>query len=167
MCSGDRTNHFTFFLVVQTFLSIFKKTKTITQHLSYDNMTKLTLSTMKAAVATKKKTCQWHQSPKFYCIVLFLLAAWVVPLPAPLFYNFVDKQCRCNARLNRVIRSCFWCCFHLVSAKKGVMSSPTILVSSAASTLTRTSLSSTKALTLLLLSLLIVKLARQLFLGSP
>jgi hypothetical protein len=33
----------------------FKKTKTITQHLSYDNMMKLTLLTMKVVTATKKK----------------------------------------------------------------------------------------------------------------
>ncbi len=60
----------------------------------------------------------------------------------------------------------FWCHFHLVFAKKRVPSSPTISVSSAASTLTMTSSSSTKASTLLLSSSSIVKLARQLFLGS-
>jgi hypothetical protein len=54
-----------------------------------------------------------------------------------------------------------------VSAKKGVPSSLTILVSSAASTLMTTSSSSTKALRSSLSSLLIVKSARQLFLGSP
>jgi hypothetical protein len=51
--------------------------------------------------------------------------------------------------------------------KKGVPSSPTISVSSAASTLTMTSSSSTKASTLLLSSSSIVKSAQQLFLGSP
>ncbi len=61
----------------------------------------------------------------------------------------------------------FWCCFHLVSAKKGVPSSPTILVSSATSTLMTTSLSSTKASTSLLSSSSIVKSAQHLFLGSP
>ncbi len=45
--------------------------------------------------------------------------------------------------------------------------SPAILVSSAASTLTTTSLSSTKASTSSLLSLSIMKSAQQLFLGSP
>ncbi len=99
-------------------LSIFKRTKTITQHLSYDNMGKSTSSTMKAANTAKKKTGQWHRSPKFYGIVLFLLAAWVFPLPAPLFYHFFDKQ-RChNARLHRMIGSCFLMSFSFSVHKK-------------------------------------------------
>ncbi len=53
-----------------------------------------------------------------------------------------------------------------MSTKKGVPLSPTISVSSAASTLTTTSLSSMKALTSSLLSSSIVKSAQQLFLGS-
>jgi hypothetical protein len=80
---------------------------------------------------------------------------------------FFDEQ-RCHDPcLNRVIGSCFLMSFSFSVRKKGVPSSPTILVSSAASTLMMTSLSSTKALTLLLLSLSIVKSSRQLFLGSP
>jgi hypothetical protein len=52
--------------------------------------------------------------------------------------------------------------------KKGVPSSPTISVGSAASMLMTTSLSLTKVSTILMSTLLlIVKLAQQLFLGSP
>jgi hypothetical protein len=50
----------------------------------------------------------------------------------------------------------YWCCYHLASTKKGVPSTPTISVGSAASTLMTTSSSSS-----------IVKSAWQLFLGSP
>ncbi len=85
----------------------FQKTKTITQHLSYDNMTKLTLSTIKVAAAAKKRTGQWHRSPKFYGIILFLSAEWVFPLPAPLFHHSFDEQRCCDMRLNRMIGSWF------------------------------------------------------------
>ncbi len=63
----------------------------------------------------------------------------------------------------------FWCRYCLASTKKGVPSSPTILVGSVASMLTTTSLSSTKALMTSLLpsSSSIVKSAQQLLLGSP
>ncbi len=125
---------------MQSCLSIFKKTKTITQHLSYDNMMKLTSLTMKAAAAAKKKTGQWYRSPKFYCIVLFLLAAWVFPLPAPLFYHFLTSNVIAMCASTTWLDHVFWCRFHLVSAKKGVPSSPMILVSSTMSTLTTTKL---------------------------
>ncbi len=128
---------------------------------------KSTLLTMKVAAATKKKTGRWHRSPKFYLIVLFLLAAWDFPLPPPLFYQFLMSNLVKTWALTAWSDHVFWCHFHLVSAKKGVPSAPTILVSSAMSMLTMSSLSSTKALMLWLSSLPIVNLAQQLFLGSP
>jgi hypothetical protein len=86
---------------------------------------------------------------------------------APLFYHVFDER-RChNARVKCVIRPCFLILLLFSVHEKGVLLSPTISVGSAASTLTTTSLSSTKASMMLSLSSLIMKLAQQLLLGSP
>ena len=144
----------------------FQITNKITQHLSYDTMTKLTSSNMKVATAAKKKSGKWDRAPYFYCIVLFLSLTWVFSVLAPLFYHFFDKQHCCNARVECVIGPCFLCCYCLASTKKGVPSSPTILVGSAASTLMTTNSSSTKALMMSSSLSLIVKAAQQQLLGS-
>jgi hypothetical protein len=48
--------YFLAFFGGEELLLYIQKTKKITQHLSYDTMTKLTSLTMKAAAATKKKS---------------------------------------------------------------------------------------------------------------
>ncbi len=126
-------------------VSLFLKTKKITQSLSYHTMAKLTSLSMKAAAAAKKKSGKWDRAQYFYHIVLYFVPRVSFSCAGTSLLPFFDEQRHRNARVDCVNGPCFLMSFLYSFHKKGVPSSPTILVGSAASTLTTTSLSLTKA----------------------
>ncbi len=129
-------------------------------------MTKLTSSTVKAAAAIKKKSGETRRHTFIvsycFCCLREIFLCWCLFFTIFLTSNVVTT-CTLNAWLDHV----FWCRYCFASTKKGVPLPPTISVGSAASTLTTTSSLSTKASTTSLPLSSIVKLARQLLLGSP
>ncbi len=133
-------------------------------------MTKSRSSTMKAAASAKKAgklDLFWSNFTKLWFLSYCMLSReFIVCLP-PLFYLFFDKQCCRDCAVIVWLDSYFdvVIAFYLASTKKVLLSSPTISVASAASTLTSTLLS-TKASTTSSSST-IVKSSQKLVLRSP
>ncbi len=86
----------------------FQKNKKITQYLLYHTMTKLTSLTMKASTAAKKKSGKWDRAQYFYRIILYFVACVSFSYASASFLPFFDEQRRHNARIDRMIRQCFF-----------------------------------------------------------